>query len=126
LISTGAFDPVAKQYTGFGDCQSIDEQSLNFYANATLTAVNFARINAPTDQLFSLISLKRENLNRLNAQNIFWYFKLEPNLIENSDFLSKSAVLPLKFVRSIEYNKGAISSFFSVKAIEIYLMRKLI
>jgi len=79
----------AKQNTGFGDCQSRDEQSLNFYANATLTAVNIARIDAPTDQPFSLISLKRENLNRFIAQNIFRYFKLEPNLLENPDFLRK-------------------------------------
>jgi hypothetical protein len=63
---------------------------------------NLARINALIDQPFSLISLKRENLNRFIAQNIFRYFKLEPNLLENPDDRSKSAVSPLKFVRSIE------------------------
>jgi len=76
----------AKQNTGFGDCQSRDEQSLNFHANAVLTTVNLARINAPTDQPFSLTSVKR---NRLIAQNIFRQLNIEPNLLENPDFIRK-------------------------------------
>jgi hypothetical protein len=76
----------AKQYTGFGDCQSRAEQSLNFDANATLTAVNLARINAPTDQPFSMASLKR---NRFIALSIFKQLSIEPNLLKNPDFIRK-------------------------------------
>jgi hypothetical protein len=43
-----------KQYTGFGDCYSLDEQNLNFHANIALTAVNLTRINAQTDQPYFL------------------------------------------------------------------------
>jgi hypothetical protein len=75
-----------KQHTGFGDCQSRDVQSLNFHANATLTAVNISRVNAPTHPPFSMAFFIR---NRFMAQNIFRYFKIEPNLIENPYILSK-------------------------------------
>ena len=76
----------AKQNTGFGDCQSRDEQSLNFHANAALTAVNLARINTTIYKHFSLASVKR---NRFIALNIFRQLNIEPNLLENPDFLRK-------------------------------------
>jgi hypothetical protein len=79
----------AKQHTGLGDCGSRDEKSLNFHANASLTAVNLARLNEPTNQPFSLVSLKRENLNRFIALNIFRHFKIEPKLLENPEFIRK-------------------------------------
>lgn len=79
----------AKQHTGLGECQSRDEKRLNFHANAALTAVNLARMEADTIQPFSLYSQKRENLNRFIAQRIFRHFKLNPELLENPDFIRK-------------------------------------
>ena len=79
----------AKQHTGLGECLSRDEERLNFHANAALTAVNLARMETDTNQPFSLYSQKRENLNRFVAQRIFRHFKINPNLLENPDFIRK-------------------------------------
>lgn len=79
----------AKQHTGLGECQSRDEKSLNFHANAALTAVNLARIHASSNQPFSLASTKRKHLNHFIAEKIFRHFKIEPKQLENPDFIRK-------------------------------------
>lgn len=68
----------AKQNTGLGHCQSRDEKSLNFHANAALTAVTLARMNENSKEPFSLYSQKRENLNRLITLNIFQHYNIDP------------------------------------------------
>lgn len=79
----------AKQHTGLGECQARNEKSLNFHANAALTAVNLARLEQPTSEPFSLSSIKRHNLNRLVAKSIFRHFKIEPKLLENPEVINK-------------------------------------
>lgn len=76
----------AKQHTGLGECQSRDQKSLDFHANAALTAVSFARLAADSKQPFSIYSQKRENLNQLIAKNIFQHFKINPEILINDDF----------------------------------------
>ena len=63
-----------------------DQKSLNFHANAALTAVNFARLAADSKQPFSIYSQKRENLNQLIAKNIFQHFKINPEILINDEF----------------------------------------
>lgn len=77
----------AKQHTGFGDCQSRDKESLDFHANATLTAVNIARLEAPQNTPFSLATIKRKKLNLFIAQNIFNHLNISSEITKNQQFI---------------------------------------
>lgn len=55
----------AKQHVGFGDCQSHNKESLCFYANASVTALNLVKIQDQLDhstikkiRVFSMASYK--------------------------------------------------------------------
>lgn len=57
----------AKGFTGLADCQSRDSRIINFHFNASLVALNFARLqdvenqkNAQTNHPFSMTNLTRE------------------------------------------------------------------
>ena len=77
----------AKQHTGLGHCQARNQAALGFHANASLTTVNLARLDAPADAPFSLASSKRLNLNRRIARMIFRQLKLNPDDLDNQDNL---------------------------------------
>ena len=60
----------AKQFTGLTDCQARDEQKLDFHFNASLTAVNIAKLEQYQQRdisehfVFSMASYKRRKLNQ--------------------------------------------------------------
>lgn len=60
----------AKQFTGLEDCQARDTQKLAFHFNASLTALNLAKLealqrhSAQTPFVFSMASVKRRMLNQ--------------------------------------------------------------
>lgn len=59
----------AKQFTGLSDCQARSKAKLDFHFNASLSAVNLAKLEARqqrshTEQSFSMASLKRRAFNQ--------------------------------------------------------------
>ena len=68
----------AKQFTGLTDCQARDQQKLDLHFNASLAALNIAKLAAisshtdPTPFVFSMANYKR--LARLGASTRHLYF----------------------------------------------------
>ncbi len=66
----------AKQFAGFSDCQARDQAALHFHFNASVTAVNVARLIAQAEQrtaakfVFSMASLKQRFFNE-HLLNLF-------------------------------------------------------
>ncbi len=66
----------AKQFAGFSDCQARDQEALHFHFNASVTAVNVARLIAQAEQrnaakfVFSMASLKQRFFNE-HLLNLF-------------------------------------------------------
>jgi hypothetical protein len=59
----------AKQFTGLSDCQARSKAKLDFHFNASLSAVNIAKLEArqqrgDTDEPMSMASLKRRAFNQ--------------------------------------------------------------
>src|SRR5437879_13678457 len=59
----------AKQFTGLSDCQARSKAKLDFHFNASLSAVNLAKLAArpqrgETDEPISMASLKRRAFNQ--------------------------------------------------------------
>ena len=59
----------AKQFTGLSDCQARSKAKLDFHFNASLSAVNIARLearqqHADSDEPMSMASLKRRAFNQ--------------------------------------------------------------
>jgi hypothetical protein len=59
----------AKQFTGLSACQARSKAKLDFHFNASLSVVTFAKLearrqNGPSDQAFSMASLKRRAFNQ--------------------------------------------------------------
>ncbi len=72
----------AKQYTGLCDCQARSQGRLSFHFNASLAALNLARVEArqqagPGPQVFSMVTVKRRGYNRLFLERIIRYLDLE-------------------------------------------------
>jgi hypothetical protein len=66
----------AKQFTGLGDCQARSKAKLDFHFNASLSAVNIARLEArqqqgDSDEPMSMASLKRRAFNQHLLDRIF-------------------------------------------------------
>ncbi len=78
----------AKQFTGLCDCQARCEESLDFHFNASLAALNLAKIEARNeyDQMknftFSMASIKTRNFNLHMVDTIISMLELDPNLIK--------------------------------------------
>ena len=78
----------AKQFTGLCDCQARCEESLDFHFNASLAALNLAKIEARNewDQkknfTFSMASIKTRNFNLHMVDTIISMLELDPNLIK--------------------------------------------
>jgi len=73
-----------KQHTGLNDCQARSENKLNFQFNASLTAINLAKIShwlsLPADQRksFSMSDIKTINHNALQMNLFFDKFGINP------------------------------------------------
>ena len=88
----------AKQFTGLTDCQARDLTKLDFHFNASLMALNLAKLDAfqlhkanHPDQpfVFSMASYKRLALNRHLLERFISLLDLEPTLIKSHPNFSK-------------------------------------
>ncbi len=83
----------AKQFTGLCDCQSRQQQSLDFHFNASLAALNLAKLEqqkTPSDrseasqpQSFSMATYKRLALNAHLLERFISMLGLDPTLIKS-------------------------------------------
>lgn len=79
----------AKQYAGLNDCQARSENKLHFHFNASLTAVNLAKINhwlkipKQSRPPFSMADVKTMYHNELLLERFFSVFDIRPNLKKN-------------------------------------------
>ncbi|MDX2240696.1 MAG: transposase [Leptolyngbyaceae cyanobacterium bins.302] len=79
----------AKQFTGFEDCQARDAQKLAFHFNASLTALNLAKLEAIQQHsgqapfVFSMASIKRRRLNEHLLERFICNLDLEPTQIKS-------------------------------------------
>jgi DDE superfamily endonuclease len=83
----------AKQFTGLCDCQSRQQQSLDFHFNASLAALNIAKLRqqqTPSDiaqdsqpQSFSMATYKRLALNGHLLERFISMLELDPTLIKS-------------------------------------------
>ena len=74
----------AKQYTGLSDCQARSQARLAFHFNASLTALNLARLaerSGASAAVFSMASVKRRGYNRLFLGRIIRYLDLEAEMV---------------------------------------------
>ena len=83
----------AKQYTGLGDCQARRQESLDFHFNASLTALNLAKIDAylsfdyDADTPFSMLTQKMVYFNEHMLEKVFSILDLDLSLMKcNPDF----------------------------------------
>lgn len=81
----------SKQFTGLNDCQARSENKLHFHFNASLTAVNLAKIthwiSIPKQErkAFSMSDVKTLYHNELLLNRFFTVFGISPNLKKNKD-----------------------------------------
>jgi Transposase DDE domain len=79
----------AKQFTGLEDCQSCDAEKLDFHFNASLTALNLAKVDLLSQPCseepvsFSIASYKRLALNDHLLERFISMFALDPTLIKS-------------------------------------------
>ncbi len=78
----------AKQFTGLSDCQARRQESLDFHFNASLTALNLAKVDAYSsfgydhDTPFSVATQKTVYFNGHFLEKVFSILDLDPNLIK--------------------------------------------
>jgi hypothetical protein len=79
----------ARQFTGLADCQARSAQALDSHVNASLTALNLAKLTLAQQQCqdeplhFSMGSLKRSLFNEHLLELFICYFDLDPTLIKS-------------------------------------------
>jgi len=79
----------AKQFTGLEDCQARDRVKLAFHFNASLTALNLAKVEMNQNQSrvqrvpFSMTSVKRRALNQHLLDRFITNLDLEPSVIKS-------------------------------------------
>jgi hypothetical protein len=79
----------AKQHPGLGDCQARDKAALSFHFNASLAAVNLARVEAlvrnkgEEQRAFSLSSMKQRRFNEHLLERIITKLELEPSAVKS-------------------------------------------
>lgn len=79
----------AKQFTGLQDCQARDLAKLDFHFNASLSALNLARVEAQQQHqgehpfVFSMASVKRRVLNHHLLERFIAQLELEPTVIKS-------------------------------------------
>jgi Transposase DDE domain len=80
-----------KQFTGLTDSQARDENKLNFHFNASLTAINIAKVehwlNIPKEvrKPFSMADIKTMNHNRLLLQRFIDVFGINAHSTKNQN-----------------------------------------
>ncbi len=78
-----------KQHTGLNDCQARSKNKLDFHFNASLTAINLAKVvhwlSVPKEQRksFSMMDIKTINHNTLQLKLFFDKFGINPYLPKN-------------------------------------------
>ncbi|MBC7910895.1 MAG: transposase [Pyrinomonadaceae bacterium] len=92
----------AKQFAGFSDCQARDQEALHFHFNASVTAVNVARLIAQAEQrtaakfVFSMASLKQRFFNEHLLNLFIEQLALDQMAVKNHpqfDYLRKYAAI---------------------------------
>jgi hypothetical protein len=85
----------AKQFTGLGHCQARGQASLDFHFNASLTALNLAKVDAylsfgyNPETPFSMATQKMVYFNEHLLEKVFSILELDPSLIKcNPDFVA--------------------------------------
>lgn len=84
-----------KQHTGLTHCQARSIEKLDFHFNASLTAVNLAKIiHDPRmknlkDQPFSMANVKTLNFNELMLNRFFSTFQIDKELRENKEMINQ-------------------------------------
>jgi hypothetical protein len=79
----------AKQFTGHADCQARNRAAIHCHVNASLVAVNLAKLQARRDSgaekpfVFSLASAKHQAFNTHLLDLIIHRLDLEPTLIKS-------------------------------------------
>ena len=79
----------SKQFTGLADCQARDLTKLDFHFNASLTALNLAKLdavqqhNCSTNLVFSMASYKRRALNHHLLERFIDKLDLDPTFIKS-------------------------------------------
>lgn len=79
----------AKQFAGFSDCQARDKEAMHFHFNASVTAVNLARIMAQKEQktrgpfVFSMASIKQRAFNEHLLDLIISKLALDQTAVKN-------------------------------------------
>jgi hypothetical protein len=79
----------AKQFTGLEDCQARDAQKLAFHFNASLSALNLAKVEALQQHsgqapfVFSMASVKRRMLNQHLLDRFICNLDLDPSQIKS-------------------------------------------
>ena len=83
----------AKQFTGLCHCQARSQESLDFHFNASLTALNLAKVDAylsfdyDADTPFSMVTQKMVYFNEHLLEKVFSILDLDLSLIKcNQDF----------------------------------------
>ena len=80
----------AKQFTGLTDCQARDKEKLDFHFNASLSALNLAKLDARLDHtgtepfVFSMANCKRLYFNDYLLELFISKLGLNPTLIKNN------------------------------------------
>lgn len=80
----------AKQFTGLGQCQARCQESLHFHFNASLTALNLAKVDAylsfayDLDTPFSLATQKMVYFNEHLLEKVFFILDLDLSLINDT------------------------------------------
>ena len=74
----------SKQYTGLMHCQAREKAKLDFHFNASLAALNVARLEheVTEKEVFSMASRKRISFNELYLDRIIEYLDLAPEFVK--------------------------------------------
>lgn len=85
----------SKQFTGLCDVQARGENKLDFHFNASLTAINIAKVehwlSIPKEdrKAFSMSDIKTLNHNRLLLCRFFDVFGIDPNRPKNKEYIKE-------------------------------------
>ena len=85
----------AKQFIGLEQCQSRQEQALEFHFNCALTTLNIAKamhwLSIPKEQrnAFSMADIKTQYINELVLDKIISFYGKDPNIEKNNPEIKK-------------------------------------
>jgi len=88
-FKSNSFFASVKQFTGLEDCQARDLKKLDFHFNASLSALNLAKLEAQRQHsgsepfVFSMASVKRRAFNEHFLDRLISKLELEPTSIKS-------------------------------------------